>query len=271
MYRLWLITNPQSGSAAPEKCAAIEAVCEERGLSWAGRTRFPDQPLPGPDQLGDADTLVLFAGDGTINAAVSRLEGWRGSVLILPGGTMNMLAKRLHGDADPHAIIHAAHQHLRTVALPYVEAGGQRGFVGLIAGPVTAWADAREAMRMADLTALPARAIEAWSASWEGEVTLHDGEHLLGRYRSIFVEPREGGLSATGIAADHLADLARLGWSWLTGDWRQAGNVDETITPSALLTSEGGVSALIDGEPKSLESPAIVRAGTSRLRFVSSL
>jgi diacylglycerol kinase family enzyme len=271
MDKLWLITNPHSGSAAPEKCAAIEAACEERGLSWAGRTRFPDEPLPGPETLTGVDTVVLFAGDGTINAAARRLERWGGQVLILPGGTMNMLAKRLHGDANPHAIIHAAHERSRTVPLPYVEAGEHCAFVGIIAGPVTAWAEAREAMRAAELTEVPGKAAQAWAASWDGAVTLHDGDALLGHYRSVFVEAREGGLCATGIAADHLTDLARLGWSWLTGDWRQAGNVDTTLTPSALLTSEGGVSALVDGEPVQLESPATLRAGVSELKFVITL
>lgn len=168
MDTLWLITNPHSGSATSEKCAAIEAVCEERGLSWAGRTRFPDEPLPAPDQLAEADTAVLFAGDGTINAAVRRLEGWEGDVLILPGGTMNMLAKRLHASMDPHEIIHAAHETPRTTRLPYAQAGDARAFVGLIAGPVTAWAEAREAVREGALAEVPAHAAHAWSASWEG-------------------------------------------------------------------------------------------------------
>lgn len=271
MDRLWLITNPHSGSATPEKFEAIEAVCEERGLSSAGRTRFPEEPMPSLDDLVEADTVLLFAGDGTINAALRAFDGWDGAVLILPGGTMNMLAKRLHGDADPHTIVHAAHERHHTVALPCIEAAEHRAFVGLIAGPVTAWADAREAVREAALTELPAKAAEAWTASWDGDVALHDGDRLLGRYRSVFVEPRDNGVSATGIAADDITDLGRLGWAWLTGDWRQAGNVDETLTHAAVLTSEGGVSALIDGEPAQLPSPTTIRAGTSGLRFVTTL
>jgi diacylglycerol kinase family enzyme len=271
MDRLWLITNPHSGSAGPEKCEAIEAVCQERDLSFAGRTRFPDAPMPGPDALGDADTVLLFAGDGTINAALRTLEGWGGAILILPGGTMNMLAKRLHGATDPHAIVHAAHAQPRTTALPFVEAGKHRAYVGLIAGPVTAWADAREALRESDFARLPAKTAQAWSASWDGEVALHDGERLLGRYQGVFVEPKAGGLAVAGIVAEHMTDLARLGWSRLTADWRSAANVDATHTPAALLSSEGGVSALVDGEPAMLASPATLRSATSRLRFLATL
>ena len=71
MERLWFITNPHSGSSDAEKAEAIEAACAERGLSFVGRTDFPDQTLPTIADLdrAGADTVVLFAGDGTINAA----------------------------------------------------------------------------------------------------------------------------------------------------------------------------------------------------------
>ena len=128
---------------------ALEAVFEERGLILAGRTRFPDDAIPDAAALAVAnvDTVVLFAGDGTINAALCALADWDGAFLILPGGTMNMLAKMLHGDADPAAIVHAAHHASRRVALPYVEAGPHRAFVGLIVGPAAHWGRAREAAR----------------------------------------------------------------------------------------------------------------------------
>jgi hypothetical protein len=51
MEKLWLITNIASGSASEEKCAALEAIFEERGLALAGRTFFPDEPLPETEDL----------------------------------------------------------------------------------------------------------------------------------------------------------------------------------------------------------------------------
>jgi hypothetical protein len=255
MDRLWLITNPHSGSAASEKCDAIEALCTERCLSWVGRTRFPDEPLPDPDDLLDADTVILFAGerhDQCGGAPIGRLEG---AILILPGGTMNMLAKRLHGGADPHAIIHAGHERPTTISMPFVEAGDHRAFVGLIAGPVTAWAEAREAFRAGrSLARVPVKAAHAWSASWEGEVALHDGEQLLGRYQSIFVEPRAGGVSATGIAAAGMADLARLGWAWAIGDWRRM-STNASRWPRSSRATEGSAGSST-ASPSSLPAPS---------------
>lgn len=119
MGSLWFITNPRSGSATPAKCEAIEATFAERGLSLAGRTLFPDDDLPTWQSLESAgvDTVVLFAGDGTINAALCALADWDGAILILPGGTMNLLAKSLHEASAPADIIHAAHEAQVRVAL----------------------------------------------------------------------------------------------------------------------------------------------------------
>lgn len=273
MNKLWLITNPTSGSTSGEKCDAIEAVCAERGLSFVGRTHFPEHDLPDAailDQAG-ADTVLLFAGDGTINAALRVLEGWGGAALILPGGTMNMLAKQLHGDAEAGAIVHAAYQGRRTTALRFVESGDQRAFVGMIAGPVTAWAEAREAVREGDLAALPAKAAAAWSGSWNQEVAVHDGNALLGRFNMVFAEVRDGGLAVSGISAESLADVAKLGWAWMAGNWRSAAPVEDRVTASAILSSDKGIRALFDGEEAMLESPATLRAGVSGLRFLTTL
>ena len=120
MERLWFVTNPNSGSSDAAKAEAIEAACVEKGLRFVGRTNFPDQTLPTIQQLdrAGADTVILFAGDGTINAAVCALADWDGGILILPGGTMNLLAKALHGDADPAAIDAAAMMTRRFMSPP---------------------------------------------------------------------------------------------------------------------------------------------------------
>ena len=41
--------------------------------------------------------LAIFTGDGSLNAAITNLYGWGGKILVLPGGTMNLLCKRLNG------------------------------------------------------------------------------------------------------------------------------------------------------------------------------
>lgn len=273
MQRLWFISNVRSGTATHEKCEAIEVVIEERGLSLAGRTRFPDDPLPGPAELdaAGADTVVLFAGDGTINAALCRLAEWDGAVLILPGGTMNLLAKALHASLDPHAIIAAAHAEDRRIALPYVEAGKHRAFVGAIVGPATAWVHAREAARERRL-ARAARAVAlAWRRSFGRGVRLEGAPRLRRRYQAVIVTPDEQGLAVAGIDARDWRSLAELGWSWVTGEWMAARAVDTAHARELRVPNDGPARCLFDGEPVTLEPGTAMAAGRTREAFLTTV
>lgn len=125
MKRVWLISNPHSGSTSEDRCEALAALFAEPHATIVGRTTFPQDELPSVTDLIAADTqmVALFAGDGTINAAASLYDAWDGAMLILPGGTMNMLAKRLHGESEPHEIVERSFIEHREVHLPVVEAG----------------------------------------------------------------------------------------------------------------------------------------------------
>jgi len=274
MKRLWLITNHASGSAGTEKCAAIEAIFAERGLALAGRTFFPDEALPDGAALDAAtvDTVILFAGDGTINAAACKLDAWGGSALILPGGTMNMLAKRLHGDADPAAIVHAAHESRSSIKLPYVEAGPHRAFVAMIAGPATTWARAREIVRGGQISRLWRALRLAWARSWRDGVSVFDGTRLRSRCNAVIVMPAaDGCLKISAVAAERWGEVARLGWDYVTGDWHDAPAVDDSRSGRATIRGRPAIHALFDGEEAKLASPATIRAGISELSFVTTV
>ena len=269
MHKLWFITNPGSGSSTAAKCAAIEAAFGERGLVFAGRTDFPAQPLPTPAALDSdkIDTVVLFAGDGTINAAVCALADWEGAILILPGGTMNMLAKALHGDVDAPAIIHAAHEKAEAVALPYVEAGRHRALVGLIIGPAANWVHARELVRAGRVRGL-ARAIgHAWRRTFGRGIRFH-GAPMLRDAQAVFVKPEGSMLAVAAIDARELRSIATLGWEWMTGDWLAAAAVTEHRTAELRLAGHKPVLALFDGEPQRIEPTDAITAGETRRQFI---
>lgn len=273
MKTLWFITNPNSGTATKAKCDALEAVFTERGLTLAGRTEFPDQDLPKGAALDKAgvDTVVLFAGDGTINAALCALAEWEGDFLILPGGTMNLLAKALHSELDPAKIIAAAHDEKRRTALPFIEAGKHRAFVGLILGPAAAWARAREAMRKGKI----GRAFGAVRAAWRK--TFHrDGIRIEGArelrhdYQAVFVFPHLDGLDVAAVDAREWRAIAQLGWDWVSGDWVAAHAVTEARTQELRLGGNKPVLALFDGEAVNLDADARIVAGKSGERFITT-
>jgi diacylglycerol kinase family enzyme len=273
MQAIWLITNPGSGSTSVEKCAGIEAAIEEVGFRLAGRTLFPDEPLPERSALMAAgvDMVVLFAGDGTINAAACALDDWQGRMLILPGGTMNMLSRLLHGDAQARAIVHgAAMPAAADISLPFVEAGPHRAFVALIAGPVAAWAHAREAARAGHGRRFLRAVRLAWLRSFAKGVHLDGRAHPRGDQRAVVIMPDREGMEVSAIGLGGWMAVARLGFGWLSGDWRSARDV--SVSRPAEVTLRGGraIHALFDGEEVKLASPVTIRRGTSRLRFVTT-
>ena len=251
---------------------ALEAVFEERGLTLVGRTAFPGDAIPHGTALDadDVDTVVLFAGDGTINAALCALADWNGAFLILPGGTMNMLAKMLHGDADPAAIVHAAHHGARRVALPFVEAGPHRAFVGLILGPAAHWGRAREAARAGRIARVIGAARNAWRRTFGRGIRVRGVTGMSERYQAIFVAPAETGLRVDAIDARDWGSIAELGWSWLTGDWVAARAVTQRRAERIEPVSSRPVLALFDGEPATLEAGTPVSSGLTRPAFLAT-
>lgn len=249
------------------------AVFADHALPVAGRTTFPEDRLPDRAVLGAAkvDTVVLFAGDGTINAAICALDDWEGAMLILPGGTMNLLAKNLHGDADPAAIILAMHEHHKQVALSYVSAGDCRAFVGLILGPAASWVHARELVRAGRLRGL-ARAIRhAWTRTFGRGIRVSGAPGLPSGSQAILVTPDGDALQLAAIDARDWRTIARLGWDWLTGDWVAAAAVTEVRATSIRVLNDKPVLALFDGEPQQLAPGVPITSGHTAARFISTL
>ncbi|MDR6847074.1 diacylglycerol kinase family enzyme [Sphingomonas sp. BE270] len=272
MKTLWFITNPKSGTATPAKAEALATVFADRGLVLAGRTAFPDDALPTPEALDSAgvDTAVLFAGDGTINAAVCALAEWHGTILILPGGTMNMLAKHLHGSTDSAAIVAAAVEHGRRTSLPYVDVAGHRAFVGLILGPAATWVRAREMVRAGRLRGLGRAMKHAWQRTFGRGIRLEGVPALKHGAQAVFVRPEADHLDIAAIDARDFRAIARLGWEWVTGDWVAAAEVTQCHVGQFRTRGDKPALALVDGEPIMLEAGSMVRVGMMREIFLTT-
>lgn len=272
MRRVWIITNPASGSTSPARIAEVEAVLVEAGATIVGRTDFPAHDLPEGAALDAAsiDTVVLFAGDGTINAAVCRLARWSGATLILPGGTMNLLARALHGPAGLADIVAAA-KAPRLVSLPFVEAGPHRAFVGLIIGPAAHWVRAREAVRKGNLRRFVAAVRNAWRRSFARGVRLAGTGGLRDRYQAVMVRPIEGALALAAIDARDWRSIAALGWDWLTGDWMAARAVATAEATTFAVAGSRPVLALFDGEPVLLDPGATISGGVTERRYIATV
>jgi len=273
MEKIWFITNTASGSATDAKAEAIVAVFQERGLALAGRTAFPGEDLPTNAELdaAGADTVALFAGDGTINAAVCAYAKWKGKILILPGGTMNLLAKSLHGNADPAAIVHAAHERGEVVALPFVEAGRYRALVGLIIGPAAHWVHARELVRAGKLRGLARALRHAWRRTFSRGIRLEGVPGLEHHAQAVFVRPGSEKLDIAAVDARDFRSIAALGWEWLSGDWVAARAVTQVFAETFRIGGRKPVLALFDGEPEMLDPQTQISGARTEKMFIRTI
>src|SRR3546814_16503674 len=84
-----LICNSQSGGHDEDIMDTIAEICRASGAPLAATFALPDDDIPGAAELErrGIDLLLVWTGDGTINAAATKAAGWDGAALPLPGGT----------------------------------------------------------------------------------------------------------------------------------------------------------------------------------------
>ena len=270
MKRVWLILNRGSRAVGDGWEASLAQAFEARGATIIGTTDFPDEDLPDAAALdgAQADLVAVAAGDGTINATARALDDWSGALLILPGGTMNLLAKALHGDATPEAIIAAISDPPQAAPLPTIDCGETRALVGAIIGPGARWVHVREAVRKGRWGRLRHVIRLAYVRSLSRAVHLRSGGRRSRGYRAVFIHTSDDALSVVKVRARGWADGARLGFSYLAGVWENARGIETATVDALTLAEDQPVFALFDGEPAYLSPDARFTPGRTRLRFV---
>ena len=274
---IWLVYNKCSGSNGEAALAQIEADLSEAGFSVARRTSFPDENAPSAAEL-DAQriaTLCIFTGDGSIHALVPALFGWKGRILVLPGGTMNLLSHQLHGDATSGEIVEriAAGQS-RLVRPPVLEGRHGPALTGVLAGPGTQWNEVREAMRNSALGEIASAATGAASNSIGGERVVCRGlEHVRPEgYAAIAITPTAGGIAANGYYADRLGDYMGQILAMMQGDFRDGPHDELGTLPGIEVASLNGgpVGLLLDGEPEDGQPSETFRIGSCGVDLIAT-
>ena len=271
---VWLVRNESSGSNDEQALASLRDAFGGSGITLLGETCFPKDQPPGPAELDDkgVDTIAIFAGDGTISSVVAKTAGWKGTVLPLPGGTMNMLARRLHGDATAPEIVGRFVSGIINRVHPTVIVSRHAiGLTGALAGPGTAWAEVREAMREPTLKGLVDTASEAISSSAAGaKVICKDFD--CGReegYTAITLTPRDEGIEGSGYYTESLVDFARHGVALLQRDFRNGPHESLGRHERLTIACPGGepMGLLIDGESYDGGVEEEFKLGTSEIAF----
>lgn len=259
---IWLVNNASSGSNDDDALAALDACCGDHGLRVAHRTVFPEQDLPTQAMLDAAgiDLVAVFAGDGTINGLIGALAGWSGAVLVLPGGTMNLLFHRLHAERSMEQVIAAVARGEAIRCRPgVIRCAYGTAYAGMLVGPGTSWGRVREALREAAVVDLAESAIEAIDETLTGEMVRCE-RPLLGRregYPLLSLEPADQAIEVVAYHAENAGEYLDQAWALVRRNFREGphellGRAREI----ELVSIEGdAVGLLIDGESAEAGSP----------------
>ncbi len=264
---LWLVHNDASGSNDREALERMSESCADCGLRVAFSTSFPTDDLPTPEMLDAAglDLMAIFAGDGTVNAALEALAGWSGQVLVLPGGTMNLLYHRLFGEMELEDVLALAGSgDLERRRPGVITSPLGTAYAGLLAGPGTSWNEVREAMRATDVVGIASEAQEAFARTLNDE-RLRCLEPALGRaegYPLLLLEPRDGSIEINAYHAETTTEFLDQLFALAKHDFREGPHDHIGSEQGVTLAGaeNGGFGVLLDGEPS-------IAAGATRFEL----
>lgn len=265
----WLVHNKASGSNDRAALQRVRECTAENGLRLAYRSAFPGEDLPTAVMLDAAqlDLVVIYAGDGTVNAVLDSLSGWSGQLLVLPGGTMNLLYHRLFAQLEQDEVVRLVGNGEITARRPGIIASDLgNAYAGLLAGPGTSWNDVREAMRNVDVIGMASETKEAFVRTLS-DVPLRVREPELGRregYPLLLLEPHDERIEVYAYHAESSAEFIEQLLALAQRDFRQGphdclGNAQDLTLASV---DEQGFGVLLDGEPAEADGPTTFRLST---------
>ena len=275
--RLWLVNNTSSGSNDDAALAALEKCCGEHGFRIAHRTVFPAQELPAPAMLDAAgiDTVVVFAGDGTVNSLIAALTGWGGAVLVLPGGTMNLLYHRLHGEQAMEEVVAAVATGKANRRRPgVIRSRHGDAYAGVLAGPGTSWGRVREAMREYAVVELAAETVKAIQETLTGEM-IACVEPKLGRpegYPLVNLTPHDRGIEVEGYLSTTPGEYLEQAWALLKRNFREGPHDILGVANEVRLVSTQGnaFGLLIDGEQAECGAEEVFRLASCEVDLLAT-
>jgi diacylglycerol kinase family enzyme len=203
--------------------------------------------------------FVVWGGDGTLRSALTTVGKVTPNLLLLPGGTMNLLTRSIHGEKTWEQVLTDVLAAPKRVTLPAGKVNHEIFYCAMLAGAPAQLAEARESLRRGELV----KAATEARAALDTLGTLH----LDARYRDGYTFERSTlpstsviGVLVGPLARDHVMEIAALAestagaalsvvWSSFISDWRNSPGI--TIVPARSLvieTEDGDIPVIVDGE-----------------------
>jgi diacylglycerol kinase family enzyme len=251
------LVNEASGSVPQDGGALLERCLKEAGYDVVVFRIEEGKLRETLDALSAAKPshIVIWGGDGTVNATVERFRATKTTLIALPGGTMNLLHKRLNWQdltlGEIPTLLQTGVERTMTLG----EAGGEVFSVAAMAGALTEVARSREALRQGDVLGAISDVVGG------GALDLKSRIRITGVRKGKALEPIEatavaifvtndGEFEVGAINPDTLFDLAGTGLGALIDDWRTAAGMSHYVADKVMLSSLDGapIPMRLDGE-----------------------
>lgn len=277
LKRVAAVVNAKSGSTDATSPEKLQAILDERGIEAVVSS-------PEPEGMADAiaeavrtapDAVIILGGDGTARSA-AEIAGPNGPPLILlPGGTMNVLPKALYGDLPWPEALAAALDRGVVRDLPGAKASDHLFFVAGIFGSPALMAPARELVREGKLGKALTRARIAWKKAFGKRLRARRDESPMTKTEAVavlcpLISKVDGARLETALLdpSDTLAAF-RLGVGALTGGWRKDPAADFQACTTTEIYGRHDVPAVLDGETISIPAPVKVQAIERAARVIA--
>jgi diacylglycerol kinase family enzyme len=203
------------------------------------------------------EVLVVLGGDGTIRTAAERCTEEGPYLLPLPGGTLNMLSRALHGDVSWEDALENTFAAPSTRMLSGGRVADKRFFIAAIVGAPSLWAEARESIREGEIVDAIEKGSVAFQHMFETKVQYLISEKIKGEAEAVAVicpliseemSDSEQALEAAVIDVESAAEAISLATAAAFGKWRNDRNIILTKTKRVVLQSSKDIPAILDGE-----------------------
>ncbi len=255
--------NPASGSVPADAGQRLSAALEAAGVRGAELIETDHSDPAQLKRLAESqpDLFIVWGGDGTLRFALETVGKVTPNLLLLPGGTMNLLPRAIHGEKTWDAVIRDVMEAPKRRMLEAGQVNDEFFYCAMLAGAPAHMAEARESLRRGELVKAAAEARVALDtintlqleARYGDGYSFGDGRLPTTSIIGAVVGPltKEGkGMEVGALAQPTAGGALNVVWSSFFADWRNAPGV--TIVPATSLVIEnddgGDIPLIADGE-----------------------
>lgn len=264
--KVCVVYNPHSGSERENPSDQIVNALQSGGVAQSDITvTFADQVDDDASLLRSHDVIVIWGGDGTACHLIGQIKTSK-PIVLLPGGTMNMLYRAHYGDpADWENTLTESVASAHEVTLTSGVANDRPFFVAASFGQLSLLAEAREALRRGDPVDAVTTLVDSSDHLLRDQIDVSFSEHDLNEIvgataiGAVLEFGHHPYFDVGALDVSTLVDLTAVAMRSLIDDWKHSDRIDARRSREFVLTSSGDSSrvthATLDGEPLELTFP----------------